>query len=134
MRFRPHCSWPKLASRSSDFVGHTFEEIAGGDLCRLASAFTFGREDLLPEVFQKIVDRLDEQTGGGLAEFKYYLLRHVELDGDEHGPMASRLVANLCGQDQARWDAAAEAAVAALQARIDFWNAIHATLGSKRPA
>ena len=111
------------------FVGHTFEVIASGDLCRQASAFTFGREDLLPDVFRKIVDRLDVQTGGGLAPFKYYLLRHVELDAEEHGPMASKLVVNLCGQEQARWNAATEAAVAALQARIEFWNAIHATLG-----
>jgi hypothetical protein len=110
------------------FVGHTFEVIGSGDLCRMASAFTFGREDLLPDVFQKIVDRLHEQTGGGLAEFKYYLLRHVELDGGEHGPMASKLVVNLCGQNQARWNAATEAAVAALRARIEFWNAIHADL------
>jgi hypothetical protein len=110
------------------FVGHTFEVIATNDLCRMASAFTFGREDLLPDVFQKIIDRLDEQTAGGLSEFKYYLLRHVELDGDEHGPMASKLIVNLCGQDRARWSAATETAVAALQARIEFWDAIHAAL------
>jgi hypothetical protein len=113
------------------FVGQTFEVIATNDLCRMASAFTFGREDLLPDVFQKIVDRLDEQTGGGLSEFKYYLLRHVELDGDEHGPMASKLVQNLCGDDGSKWNAATDAAVAALQARIEFWNAIHSSLGGQ---
>ncbi|HEX3868932.1 MAG TPA: DUF3050 domain-containing protein, partial [Pirellulales bacterium] len=91
-------------------------------------AFTFGREDLLPDVFQKIVDELDRQTGGGLAEFKHYLLRHVELDGDEHGPMATRLVADLCGNDPARWMAARDAAVDALQCRLALWNAIHAQL------
>jgi hypothetical protein len=108
------------------FVSQTFEVIASGDLCRVAASFTFGREDLLPEVFQKIVDRLDQETGGALAEFRYYLLRHVELDGEEHGPMAAKLIGALCGQDQARWQAATEAAVAALEARIAFWDAIHA--------
>jgi hypothetical protein len=107
------------------FVSHTFEVIATDDLCRIASTFTFGREDLLPDVFQQIVDRLDQETCGSLAEFRYYLLRHVELDGDEHGPMASKLIAALCGQDEARWAAATEAATAALEARIEFWNAIH---------
>ena len=106
------------------FVQHTFQIIATGDLCRIASAFTFGREDLLPSVFQKIVDQLDRQTGGGLTEFQFYLKRHIDLDGGEHGPMATRLVADLCGDDPAKWNAAREAAVSSLQARLDLWNAI----------
>lgn len=110
------------------FVGRTFEIIGSRDLCRIASAFTFGREDLLPAVFQKIVDQLDEQTGGGLAPFKYYLKRHIDLDADEHGPMALRLVTDLCGDDEANWSAAQEAAVASLQARKTFWDAIHASV------
>ena len=59
-------------------MSHTFDVIESGDLCRVAAAFTFGREDLLPEVFQKIVAELDTQVGGNLADFKFYLLRHVE--------------------------------------------------------
>ena len=109
------------------FVEHTFDVIETGDLCRMASAFTFGREDLLPDVFEKIVDEID-QDAGGLARFKHYLLRHVELDSDEHGPMANRLVAELCGSDQAKWNIARDAAVSALQARLTFWNAINASL------
>ncbi len=46
-----------------------------------------GREDLLPAIFQRIVDELNVETGGGLEEFKYYLNRHIGLDGDKHGPM-----------------------------------------------
>jgi hypothetical protein len=107
------------------FVGHTFEIIRSDDLCRIAAAFTFGREDLLPDVFQKIVDQLDRRTGGGLAEFQYYLQRHIDLDADEHGPAATRLVTDLCGNDPAKWEAARIAAVSSLQARQDFWDAIH---------
>jgi hypothetical protein len=107
------------------FVAHTFDVIASGDLCRIAATFTFGREDLLPGLFQKIVDELAQQAGGGLDEFKYYLLRHVELDGDEHGPMAHRLIAGLCGTDEGKWRAAERAAVAALHARLALWDAIH---------
>jgi hypothetical protein len=110
------------------FIDHTFEVIASNDLCRIASEFTFGREDLLPDIFQRIVDEIDRETKGGLAEFKYYLLRHVELDGDEHGPMATRLVSDLCGNDAARWENARDAAVAALQSRLELWDAIEASL------
>jgi hypothetical protein len=107
------------------FVDHTFEIIGSNDLCRIASAFTFGREDLLPDVFQKIVDQLDRQTGGGLAEFKYYLRRHIDLDAEEHGPMAARLISELCGEDRVKWNAAQEAAVSSLRARMVFWDSIH---------
>jgi hypothetical protein len=107
------------------FVGHTFDVIESGDLCRIAATFTFGREDLLPDVFQKLVDELDSEVGGGLEEFKYYLHRHVELDGTEHGPMAARLIEELCGDDARQWQTAGAAAAQALAARLTFWNAIH---------
>jgi hypothetical protein len=116
------------------FVGHTFEVIATRDLCRIAAAFTFGREDLLPDVFQKIVEQLDQETGGTLAEFKYYLRRHIELDGGEHGPLATRLISDLCGDDPAKWNAAREAAVASLRARIAFWDGIAAAVSHAQQA
>jgi len=112
------------------FVTQTFKIIDSGDACRISSAFTFGREDLLPDLFQKIVDELGEQSGGGLDRFKFYLLRHVQLDGGEHGPMAERLVAALCGVDDTKWRAAEEAAVGALEERMLLWNAIHQAIQS----
>ncbi len=116
------------------FVLHTFTVIDGGDLCRIAATFTFGREDLLPGVFQRIVDEIGESFGDGLNDFKYYLLRHIDLDGDEHGPMAARLMAVVCGEDDDRWRRAEEAAVEALEARIAFWNAIHEQVRERRLA
>ena len=110
------------------FVRQTFDVIEGGNLCAAASAFTFGREDLLPALFQRIVDELDVEAGGGLEDFRYYLRRHIGLDGGEHGPMAVRLVASLCGGDEARWLEAEEEAATALEARRDLWDAVHATL------
>lgn len=110
------------------FVRRTFAVIRCNDLCRIASAFTFGREDLLPAVFTKIVERLNLQTGGGLAEFLFYLQRHIDLDGGEHGPAAMRLVSDLCGDDSAKWAAAREAAVESLEARIQLWNDVRAAI------
>lgn len=110
------------------FVSHTFHVIETGDLCQIASVFTFGREDLLPGLFLKIVEKLNASEHGRIDDFKFYLLRHVELDGDEHGPMAARLVSSLCGTDEAKWQAAEKAATDALQARLDFWDAIHAAI------
>ena len=38
------------------FVQQTFRIIETRNLREVAAAFTFGREDLLPDVFQRIVD------------------------------------------------------------------------------
>ena len=110
------------------FVLHTFQVIETGDVCRIAAAFTFGREDLLPDVFQRIVAEANARVDGKLGEFEYYLQRHIALDGESHGPMAERLMASLCGGDEAKWRAAAAAAVAALEARLALWDAIHSAI------
>ncbi len=93
-----------------------------------AAAFTFGREDLLPEVFSKIVNTLDENNPGRLGTFRYYLERHIDLDGDHHGPMARSLVEELCGEDDDKWTAASDAAVRALEARLVLWDGVCAAI------
>ncbi|HEV3340676.1 MAG TPA: DUF3050 domain-containing protein [Pirellulales bacterium] len=115
---------PTVPACARRFVGQTFDIIEGGNLMAIASAFTFGREDLLPAVFQRIVDELNVEAGGALEEFKYYLKRHIDLDGDEHGPMAQRLIVSLCGGDESRWQLAEQAAVDCLNARQDLWDGI----------
>lgn len=116
---------PWVPAPAVDFMQHTFSEISGGKLCRIASAFTFGREDLLPGVFSLLVDRLAQQAGGRLEPFQYYLNRHVELDGDSHGPMAEQLVSQLCGGSVDSWREAQDAAVASLIARRKLWDGIY---------
>lgn len=111
------------------FVAQTFEVIESNDACAIASAFAFGREDLLPGVFRRIVEALNSETQGRLIRFRYYLDRHIHLDDDKHGPMAEKLVANLCGSNAAKWRAAEEAALGALQARLDLWDSVSGLLG-----
>jgi hypothetical protein len=110
---------PECARR---FVRQTFRVIDGGDLCATAAAFTFGREDLLPAVFRRIVDELNVEACGGLDDFRYYLDRHIGLDEEEHGPMANRLLLSLCGSDASRWQAAEQAAANCLEARRGLWD------------
>ena len=119
---------PGVPETARCFVRQTFNVIDGGNLCAIASAFTFGREDLLPAVFQRIVDELNVEAGGGLEDFKYYLDRHIGLDGEEHGPMANRLLLSLCGSDESRWQVAEQAAADCLEARRDLWDGILANI------
>ena len=125
---------PAVPDPARRFVRQTFRLIDGGNLCAIASAFTFGREDLLPAVFQRIVDELSVEAGGKLEDFRYYLDRHIGLDGDEHGPMANRLLLSLCDSDESRWRAAEEAAVECLEARRALWDGIHDAIRRKTPS
>jgi len=128
-------SWAGVPEGARHFVRQTFEVIEGDDPCAIASAFTFGREDLLPAVFQRIVDELNVQAGGGLEDFKYYLERHIGLDGEEHGPMANRLLVSLCAADESRWRRAEQAAVDCLEARQALWDGICEVIRrNKKPA
>jgi hypothetical protein len=106
------------------FVDYTFGVIEAGDICAIASAFTFGREDLLPDVFRRVVEELGTTSGATLDVFRYYLDRHIDVDDGEHGPMAEELVEDLCGDEPARWRSAEEAAVRSLEARTALWDGI----------
>jgi hypothetical protein len=121
-----------IAPCARAFVQQTFVIIETGNLCAIASAFTFGREDLLPALFQRIVDELNIEARGGLDIFRYYLNRHIGLDGDEHGPMASRLMQSLCGSDESLWAIAEQTAVNSLAARQELWDGIYATMQERK--
>lgn len=108
-----------------DFVRHTFSVIRTGDPVQIVSAFTYGRENLLPDVFGQIVERIDEKTNGEVSMFRYYLERHIGLDGDVHGPLAEQLVCHLCGNDSARWQLAQRSATQALEHRLRLWDSLH---------
>lgn len=113
------------------FVVTTFNIIGTGKPHVIAAAFTYGREDLIPGLFGELVARLNEEFPAKVATLRYYLERHIELDGDEHGELGRQMVASLCGNDPDRWNEASDAAILALQARLALWDGIHATLTSR---
>lgn len=106
------------------FIGCTYRIIQDNKTHEIAAAFTFGREDLIPDLFTEIVRDLDKKLPGKLDAFIYYLDRHIEIDGDEHGPMAHKMVSELCGNDETKWQEAENAAYQALEARLKLWDAI----------
>ena len=107
------------------FLRFTFELIAEGKPHKIAAAFTFGREDLIPGMFTQIIGSIQQNfPKKDLSLFKYYFDRHIELDGDEHGPMALQMVSELCGNSRIKWEEVREVSVMALKKRIALWDGI----------
>ena len=114
-------------AEAAAFVRSTFAFLSSGEPHRIAAAFTFGREDLIPDMFAAFVRRLDESMPGRVTPFRYYLERHIEMDGEEHGPMALEMMRQLCPTPQ-HWEEAQDAAIEALTARLALWDGIHARI------
>lgn len=115
--------------RIKDFLRFTFEIIATKQPHLIAAAFTFGREDLIPDMFTSILKEIQANCPAvDLSKFVYYFQRHIDLDGDEHGPLAMQMITELAGTDEAKWDAMEAVAKQALQKRIGLWDAIAASL------
>lgn len=121
-----------VAASVAAFVRQTFEVIERGRPHEIAAAFTYGREDLIPEMFTQLVHGLDRQFPGKVATLRYYLDRHIALDGDEHGDMGRQMVALLCDGDVCREQEATQAAVDALRSRIRLWDGIAQALESSK--
>jgi hypothetical protein len=101
------------------FVQHTFSVIATGQSHLIAAVFTFGREDLIPSIFIEMVRAIS-----GVDILRYYLERHIEVDGDHHSHLAYQMTAELCGDDERKWAEATAAANAALEARLALWDGV----------
>ena len=75
--------------------------------------------------FQKNINDID------ISKLIYYFERHIELDEDEHGPMALQMVSELAGNDSKKWDEIESISTEALQKRILLWDAIDEILDRK---
>jgi hypothetical protein len=107
------------------FLNFTFRVIDEGKTHEIAAAFTFGREDLIPSMFTVILKNFQANfPETDLSKLIYYFERHIELDADEHGPMAMKMITELCGTDSQKWAEVEAVSLLALEKRIGLWDAI----------
>jgi pyrroloquinoline quinone (PQQ) biosynthesis protein C len=107
-----------------EFMSFTFEVVKTDQPHIIAAVFTFGREDLIPDMFIEIIKNLKKSNKENLEDLIYYFERHIEVDADEHGPLALEMIQQLCGNDTSKWDEALDYSKKALELRIGLWDGI----------
>lgn len=105
-----------------DFVRSTLSIALKGRLEEVAGSFFYGREDSIPNMFQALLDHwgLDQ---GKVPRLVHYLNHHIELDGEDHGPAAKKILSDLVRDDASR-DRAIRTARMAISMRLHLWDGI----------
>jgi hypothetical protein len=115
------------------FVAHTMALANSGSTEEVLAAFFFGREDIIPEMFRRLLDTLyGAKDNARLRHFIYYIDRHIEHDGDNHGPEGRELLEDLLANSPHREDQARRAACSSIKARIGLWNGTLSKLRNSR--
>jgi len=112
-------SLPDAAKR---FAQHTFDLIEKNQPHILAAVFTFGREDLIPDMFLSILNKIEPGGQYSIDLTKYYIERHIEVDGGHHSQLALEMTQELCGNDAQKWQEASAAVEKALASRVALWD------------
>ena len=122
-----------IPAPSSRFLRTTQELIASGEVHALAAAFAYGRELLVPDLFRGLLERLIVLELP-CPTLRWYLERHITLDGDSHGPLAETMVLTLAGNDPAAHQTVQTVRRQVFADRSAFWDAIELQLRERPPS
>ena len=112
---------PKAAK---NFVLDTFKYIDMNKPHLNATIFTLGREEIIPDMFRELVQDLENNSPAQYKSFIYYLDRHIDLDEDEHTPLALKMIKEICGDDEKKWRESIDCGKNVMKSRIKFWDQI----------
>lgn len=104
------------------FVSYNLDLAENGRVEEIAAAFFYGREKLLPDVFESILKVLKEENVA-CPTLTYYFERHIEVDGDHHGPLALKCLDEICAGDPTKTIRAQYAGIQSLRQRQNLWDA-----------
>ena len=114
---------PDIPAPAAHFLRTNQALIASGEVHVLAAAFAYGRELLVPNLFRGLLDRLIVLELP-CPTLRWYLERHIALDGDSHGPLAETMVLTLAGNDPVAHQTVQTVRRQVLADRAAFWDAI----------
>lgn len=106
-----------------EFVTHNLQMAQYGHVVEVAASFFYGREKLIPGMFETIVATLKRENINA-PTLLYYLERHIEVDSGEHGPLAMKCLDALTGDDDRLKLLAHKAGEEALELRQRVWDEV----------
>lgn len=112
----------QLPSELNKIVSYHLDIALNQPVHCVAASFFYGREKLIPEMFESIVEILETEKLD-CPTLIYYLKRHIEVDGEEHGPKALQFLNHLI-QDPQKKKEAEQTANQSLKMRQRLWNFI----------
>lgn len=74
-------------------------------------------------MFQRFVNTLEKDKKCEML--KYYLKRHIEVDGEDHGPLAAKLIEDLAKREDEKYETILNGAINAVEYRIKLWDGIY---------
>jgi len=115
---------PRGISQFVDLTLNLCEDI--NSIHRAVSGFSFGREDLICPMFLSLLRELGKKgkinTEEQFSKLHWYLERHVEVDGDDHGPLSMQMISVSCGEDERKWAEARRVAIQVIESRKILWD------------
>lgn len=109
------------------FVKYTMDVALNKSTAEVAGSFFNGREDVIPDMFSRLLEDW-EINKGDAPYFHYYLVRHIELDGDEHGPAGAKLINEITGDDVISIEKMLDCSIESVKQRIQLWDRVHNSL------
>lgn len=106
------------------FMSTTFDIIYHTNIATQTAVFTYGREDLIPNMFHVLVSDINNQFPNKIDKFKYYLDRHIEVDGDHHKILAKEMLLELLPNEQEAIVSIIKNVQKSLEARKVLWKGI----------
>jgi len=111
----------RIPQGAREFVEYNLETAQNGHVVEVASSFFYGREKLIPDMFEVIVSTLKKENIQA-PTLMYYLERHIEVDSGEHGPLALKCLDYLVGENEELKSLALKSGLKALEMRKKLWD------------
>ena len=115
--------WMQLPDDLRGFLNLHLRLVREDEFPAISAAFYYGREAILPDLFQQVLAQpWFQQSTAPL--FGTYCQRHIELDGDSHGDLARQIFQWATQDDPQKEAMGLEAAVQTLQARLSMLDGV----------
>ena len=110
-----------ITAEVKSFLKHDLEVSMNGTLPEIIGAFTLGREKVIPKMFGYILPAIKETSTS--KHLITYLERHIDVDGDRHGPLSVKLLNTSCDKEQL--SLAYATAIKSLELRLLVWDKVY---------